>query len=101
MTYKEMNQICKDNNVYGTQFYIAEEMECQLYEEEQANPSNERFEHLCEYAYWLYLKSENLSIASICRALGELEVEFETVETAKDPLEMDKWAILDLAAMKE
>ena len=100
MTYKEMNQICKDNNVYGTQFYIAEEMECQFYDSDQANPSAERFEHLCEYAYYLYLKSENLSIASICRAIGELEANFET-RGAKDPLEMDKWTILDLAAMKE
>lgn len=100
MTYKEMNQICKDNNVYGTQFYIAEEMECQFYDADQANPSDERFEQLCGHAYYLYLKSENLSIASICRAIGELEANFETFG-AQDPLEMDKWAILDLAAMKE
>ena len=100
MTYKEMNQICKDNNVYGTQFYIAEEMECQFYDADQANPSDERFEQLCGRAYYLYLKSENLSITSICRAVGELEANFETFGI-QDPLTMDKWAILDLAAMKE
>ena len=100
MTYKEMNEFCKENNVYGTQVYVAEEMDYYLYGEGLINPTDERFEQLCGLAHYLYLKSEDISIISICRALCSLEEEFQAND-GKDPLEMDKWAILDLAAMEE
>lgn len=101
MTYKEMNEFCKENHVYGAQVYIAEEMEYQIYDEYSLNPSSSRFEQLCERAYYLYLKSEHISMTNICKVLGRLEAAFETLTSDQNPLEMDKWDILDLAAMEE
>lgn len=96
MKYQEMLDICKQNNAFGSQFYVAEELECQLIDVREIITTPERFEQLCELAHYCYLQSDNIPILQICEAVAALEEEY-IKNNSGDPLEMKKWDILDKA----
>ena len=100
MKYKTMLEVCEQNNFYPSQVMIAEELLYQLQDTQELKVDDERYEHLCEEAHYCYLKAEETSIFSICKAIAQLEREFVDGE-GDDPLTLDKWAILDKAAYYE
>ena len=97
MKYQEMLDLCKQNNVYGSQFYIAEELECDLQDIQEIEYTPERFEQLCCCVWGAYLKSEDNNLFSICRAVAKLEARY-VKEGAQDPCEMSRYDILYEAA---
>lgn len=100
MKYQEMLDFSRENNAYGSQFYIAEELECDLRDIQEIEYTPERFEELCSCVWDAYLKSENNNLFSICRAVAKLEAQHVN-EGGKNPLEMSKWDILEEAAWCE
>lgn len=100
MTYKEMNNFCNQNNVYGSQFYIAEEMTWQL-DSYELQVSEDRFEELCDLAHTLYLKADNVSVLAICRCVAKLENGFVNEPKEPNPVKMDKWDLINLASEYE
>ena len=100
MTYKEMIKTCEENNFYPAQAVVAEEMECQLTDCYNIKYTEKRFQELCEFAWYIYIKSEGLRIVQICKAIAKLEKKYKRTKK-NDPTEMDKWEIMDLACWEE
>ena len=71
MRYSEMLSVIKKENVAGSQFYIAYEMDYQLREIHEIEVDTRRFEDLCEFAYYCYLKSEGLAMVQIVKCIAE------------------------------
>ena len=67
MKYSEMLDVITKENVAGSQFYIAYEMDYQLSEIHEIKFDKKRFEDLCEFAYYCYLKSEGLAMVQIVK----------------------------------
>jgi len=88
MTYNEMLKLMRENNVYGSQMYIAEELDFQL-KMDETEVSQERFEELCGAAYHAYIKSDSLDMFYICKAVAKLEQEY----TAKGENMLDQEGI--------
>lgn len=97
MKYQEMLDLCEQNKIYGSQVYIAEEMECQLHDCEEIEYTPERFEELCALAHNCYLKDDQVTILAICVAVAKLERRYLSGD-GQNPIEMSKWDILNEAA---
>ena len=76
MTYKEMNEFCKNNNVYGSQFYIAEELRDAI-EGKGITIEDNRFEELCSFILATYQHTASASIYQLCWYAAKLEEEGE------------------------
>ena len=100
MKYSEMLEIIEKENVAGSQFYIAYEMDYQLNTIHEVKVDNERFEKLCEFAYYCYLKSEGLAMVQIVKCIADYQRGWLNEEN-KDPLEMEKWDIINVAGCYE
>lgn len=96
MTYEEMIKTCEEKGFSPAQAMVAEEMKCQLEDYLEIEYTSERFEELCGLAWYIYLKSEDLSILQICRAIAKLEEKYKKTKK-NNPIEMDKWEIIGLA----
>ena len=83
MKYQEMLDFSRKNNAYGSQFYIAEELECDLRDIQEIEYTPERFEELCSCVWEAYLKSENNNLFSICRAVAKKQVIARSKATQK------------------
>lgn len=79
MTYEEMNQFCKDNRVYGSQFYIAEEMRDAI-EGKELTVSDDKFEELCSFIHETYKHTGTASLYQLCWYAAAL------IEEGEDPL---------------
>lgn len=97
MRYNEMLKEIMDENVSGADFYIAEEMNCQLVDVQEVEVTQDRYESLCGLAHELWLKAEGISLLQICRAVAELQKGFIEGDNG-DPLKISKWDLLDVAA---
>lgn len=97
MKYQDLLKVCKEKQAYGSQFYIAEEVQCQLQDVQEIEYTEERFEALCNCAWEAYLKSEDNNMFAICKAVTKLEAE-HIKNNGKDPLEMSRYEILEEAA---
>lgn len=100
MRYSEMLEVVKKENVAGSQFYIAEEMDYQLNTIYEIKVDEKRFEGLCEFAYYCYLKSEGIAMVQIVKCIADYQRGWLNEEN-KDPLEMEKWDILNVAGCYE
>lgn len=100
MKYSEMLEVVKKENVAGSQFYIAEEMDYQLSEIHEIEVDEKRFEGLCEFAYYCYLKSEGIAMVQIVKCIADYQRGWINEEN-KDPLGMEKWDILNVAGCYE
>lgn len=103
MKYSEMLEIIKEQNAGGSQFYIADEMEYQLFtiqEIEVDKIGEDRFNELCDFAHYCYLKSEGLAMVQIVKCIADYQRGWLTGEN-EDPLEMGKWDILNVAGRYE
>lgn len=100
MTYKEMIKTCEEKGIFPAQAMVAEEMACQLTDCFEIEYTDERFEELCEFAWYIYIKSEGLRILQICRAIARLEKKYKKTKK-NNPVEMDKWEVMDLACWEE
>lgn len=100
MKYSEMLEVIKKEDTAGSQFYIAYEMDYQLSEIHEIEVDKERFEKLCEFAYYCYLKSEGLAMVQIVKCIADYQRGWLNEEN-KDPLEMEKWDIINVAGCYE
>ena len=100
MKYSEMLDVITKGNVAGSQFYIAYEMDYQLKEIHEIEVDEKRFENLCEFAYYCYLKSEGLAMVQIVKCIADYQRGWLNEEN-KDPLEMEKWDIINVAGCYE
>ena len=100
MKYSEMLDVITKGNAAGSQFYIAYEMDYQLGEIHEIKVDERRFEDLCEFAYYCYLKSEGLAMVQIVKCIAEYQRGWLKGEN-KDPLEMEKWDIINVAGCYE
>ena len=100
MKYSEMLEVIKKEDAAGSQFYIAEEMDYQLREIHEIEVDKNRFERLCEFAYYCYLKSEGLAMIQIVKCIADYQRGWLNEEN-KDPLEMEKWDIINIAGSYE
>lgn len=100
MKYSEMLEVIKKENTAGSQFYIAEEMEYQLTNEQNIKVCDKVFEGLCNFAYTCWTKSEGLAMVQICKCIAYYQKEFIKGK-GKDPLEMEKWDIINVAGCYE
>jgi hypothetical protein len=100
MKYSEMLDIIIKGNVAGSQFYIAYEMDYQLNGIHEIEVDEKRFEDLCEFAYYCYLKSEGLAMVQIVKCIADYQRGWLKKEN-KDPLEMEKWDIINVAGCYE
>jgi hypothetical protein len=100
MKYSEMLNVIRKENVAGSQFYIAEEMEHQLANEYNTKVDESRFEKLCEFAHYCYLKSEGLAMVQIVKCIADYQRGWLNEEN-KDPLDMEKWDIINVAGSYE
>ena len=100
MKYSEMLEVIAKENVAGSQFYIAYEMDYQLNEIHEIKVDENRFENLCEFAYYCYLKSEGLAMVQIVKCIADYQRGWLKKEN-KDPLEMEKWDIINVAGCYE
>ena len=100
MKYSEMLDVITKGNAAGSQFYIAYEMDYQLKEIHEIEVDEKRFENLCEFAYYCYLKSEGLAMVQIVKCIAEYQRGWLKGEN-KDPLEMEKWDIINVAGCYE
>lgn len=100
MKYSEMLKITKKENVAGSQIYIAYEMDYQLNERYEIKVDEKRFENLCEFAYYCYLKSEGLAMVQIVKCIADYQRGWLKKEN-KDPLDMEKWDIINVAGSYE
>ena len=98
MKYSEMLEVVRKENVGGSQFYIAEEMEYQLSNEYNIEVCDRVFEGLCAYTCWM--KSEGLAMVQICKCIAYYQKEFVKGK-GKDPLTMSKWDIINVAGCYE
>lgn len=100
MKYSEMLDVITKQNTAGSQFYIAYEMDYQLSEIHEVKVDEKRFEDLCEFAYYCYLKSEGLAMVQIVKCIADYQRGWLKEEN-KDPLEMEKWDIINVAGCYE
>lgn len=100
MKYSEMLDVITKENTTGSQFYIAYEMDYQLRDIHEIKIDGERFEKLCEFAYYCYLKSEGLAMVQIVKCIAYYQEEFIKGKE-KDPLTMSKWDIINVAGCYE
>lgn len=100
MKYSEMLDVIAKGDAAGSQFYIAYEMDYQLSEIHKIKVDERRFEDLCEFAYYCYLKSEGLAMVQIVKCIAEYQRGWLKGEN-KDPLEMEKWDIIGVAGCYE
>lgn len=100
MKYSEMLEVIKKEDVAGSQFYIAEEMDYQLKGIHEIEVDENRFERLCEFAYYCYLKSEGLAMIQIVKCIADYQRGWLRKEN-KDPLDMEKWDIINVAGCYE
>lgn len=100
MKYSEMLEVIRKEDTAGSQFYIAYEMDYQLSEIHEIEVDKERFEKLCEFAYYCYLKSEGLAMVQIVKCIADYQRGWLKKEN-KDPLEMEKWDIINVAGCYE
>lgn len=100
MKYSEMLEVIKKENAAGSQFYIAYEMDYQLKEIHEIKVDEKRFERLCEFAYYCYLKSEGLAMVQIVKCIADYQRGWLNGEN-KDPLEMEKWDVINVAGRYE
>lgn len=100
MKYSEMLEVIKKENVAGSQFYIAEEMEYQLANEYNVEVCDMAFERLCDFAYTCWIKSEGLAMVQICKCIAYYQNEFVKGK-GKDPLTMSKWDVINVAGCYE
>ena len=78
MTHKEMLTYCIQNNVEGSQFYIAEELRDQLVDVYNIDISNDdRFEALCYLISEVFRKSEGISYYRFCKVMAKLESNYK------------------------
>ena len=100
MKYSEMLDVILGSGATGSQFYIAEEMDYQLKEIHGIEVDRDRFEKLCEFAYYCYLKAEGLAMIQIVKCIADYQRGWLNEEN-KDPLEMEKWDIINIAGKYE
>ena len=100
MKYSEMLDVITKSNAAGSQFYIAYEMDYQLSEIHEIKVDKKRFDDLCEFAYYCYLKSEGLAMVQIVKCIADYQRGWINEEN-KDPLEMEKWDIINVAGCYE
>ena len=100
MKYSEMLEVIRKEDTAGSQFYIAYEMDYQLSEIHEIEVDKERFEKLCEFAYYCYLKSEGLAMVQIVKCIADYQRGWLKKEN-KDPLDMEKWDIINVAGSYE
>lgn len=100
MKYTKMLDICVSENTSGSQFYIAYEMDYQLNAIHEIKVDEGRFEKLCDFAYYCYLKSEGLAMVQIVKCIADYQRGWLNGEN-KDPLEMEKWDVLNVAGCYE
>jgi hypothetical protein len=100
MKYSEMLEVVKKENVGGSQFYIAEEMEHQLANEYNVEVCDRVFEGLCDFAHTCWMKSEGLAMIQICKCIAYYQKEFVKGK-GKDPLTMSKWDVINVAGCYE
>lgn len=100
MKYLEMLEVARNANVGGSQFYIAEEMEYQLFVVYETKVDEDRFEKLCDFAHYCYLKAEGLAMVQIVKCIADYQRGWLKGEN-KDPLEMEKWDVLNVAGCYE
>lgn len=100
MKYSEMLEVIKKENVAGPQFYIAYEMDYQLNKRYEIKVDEKRFEDLCEFAYYCCLKSEGLAMVQIVKCIADYQRGWLNEEN-KDPLDMEKWDIINVAGSYE
>lgn len=103
MKYSEMLEIIKEQDVGGSQFYIADEMEYQLFTVQEIRVDKieeDRFNKLCDFAYYCYLRAEGLAMVQIVKCIADYQRGWLKGEN-KDPLEMEKWDVLNVAGCYE
>lgn len=100
MKYSEMLDVITKRNVAGSQFYIAYEMDYQLKEIHEIEVDEKRFEELCGFAHYCYLKAEGLAMVQIVKCIADYQRGWLNEEN-KDPLEMEKWDIINVAGCYE
>lgn len=100
MKYSEMLKVITKESTTGSQFYIAYEMDYQLRDIHEIEVDEKRFEKLCEFAYYCYLKSEGLAMVQIVKCIADYQRGWLNGEN-KDPLEMEKWDIINVAGCYE
>lgn len=100
MKYSEMLEVITKEGAAGSQFYIAYEMDYQLRDIHGVEVDEKRFEKLCEFAYYCYLKSEGLAMVQIVKCIANYQRGWLNEEN-KDPLEMEKWDVINVAGCYE
>ena len=100
MKYSEMLKVIEKEDVEGSQFYIAEEMKCELVNEYKIKVCDRVFEGLCNFAYTCWIKSAGLAIVQICKCIAYYQKEFIEGK-GKDPLTMSKWDVINVAGRYE
>lgn len=96
MKYTEMLDLCSSKNISGSQVYIAYEMNYQFKDIHKIKIDEDRFNELCDFAHYCYLKSEGLAMIQIIKCIVDYQRGWLKQEN-KDPLEMEKWDIINVA----
>jgi hypothetical protein len=90
MTYREQLNKVNELGINICDLTIANELDCVL----DCEYTEEDFERLCDYAIYIYLKSDNITAEAIARAIDGLLGEGYTVDSI---CRMDRRKLTDLA----
>lgn len=88
MSYRELLAKAKDLELDVTKLNIANECDCVF----NFQMTDDEFEELCEFAYYIYLKSEYLSANAIAQCINHMIV--EEGKTIDDVITTEKWKFI-------
>lgn len=92
MTYREQLEKVKELGINVGELLIADECDCVL----DFEMSDKDFEDICGFAYYIYLKSECLTVNAIARCINDMvTVEGKTID---EVIATEKWDFIDKAS---
>jgi hypothetical protein len=92
MTYREQLNKVNELGINICELTIANELDCVL---DAGTYTEEDFERLCDYAIYIYLKSDNITAEAIARAIYDLL--WGEKHTVDGICRMDRRKLTDLA----
>jgi hypothetical protein len=93
MTYREQLNKVNELGINICDLTIAHELDCVL---DAGAYTEEDFERLCDYAVYIYLKSEHLTANAIALCIGGMLSELGY--TVEEITQMNKWKFIDEAS---